>query len=405
LYELFDFFQIYSYNYGNKVQSALSFHSCYILWSLIKFVKEGVPMKTTKIPVSQAVPGMIVADNVYTFSNQLIISGGTKLTDKIITRLKFYSINQLFVRLQEDEVSKSSVKPISNNLYLKQMKSSGEFEEFSSTILNTVDKFHNALDGIANNEGKLDTDSLYRDIKKIMTQGRNNLHVFDMLHCMRDYDDMTYIHSVNVAIICHMFGTWLNFGPRDLETLTLCGLLHDVGKLTIPNEILNKKDPLTQEEYNLLRTHAIRGYNILLPYDINIHIKMSAMMHHERCDGSGYPMGLTSVQIDRFAKIVMIADVYDAMTSSRCYRNPLCPFEVITLFEEEGLTKYEPKYIMTFFDHISQLYQNSTVRLSDDRIGQVVFMNRNTLSKPVIQCGEEFIDLSKFPNLYISEIL
>lgn len=116
-------------------------------------------------------------------------------------------------------------------------------------------------------------------------------------------------------------------------------------------------------------------------------------------------MGLTSVQIDRFAKIVMIADVYDAMTSSRCYRNPLCPFEVITLFEEEGLTKYEPKYIMTFFDHISQLYQNSTVRLSDDRIGQVVFMNRNTLSKPVIQCGEEFIDLSKFPNLYISEIL
>ena len=128
-------------------------------------------------------------------------------------------------------------------------------------------------------------------------------------------------------------------------------------------------------------------------------------MHHERCDGSGYPMGLTSAQIDRFAKIVMIADVYDAMTSSRCYRNPLCPFEVISLFEAEGLTKYEPKYIMTFFDHISQLYQNSTVHLSDGRLGQVVFMNRNTLSKPVIQCGEEFIDLAKYPNLYIAKIL
>lgn len=360
-------------------------------------------MKTKKILVSQAVPGMIIANNVFTFSDQLIISEGTKLTDKIITRLKFYSINQISVQVQE-EVSKSPEKS-APNLYLEQMRSSEEFEEFSSTILKTVDKFHNELDNITNNAGKIDTDSLYRDIKKIMTQGRNNLHVFDMLHCMRDYDDMTYIHSVNVSIICHMFGTWLNFGSRDLETLTLCGLLHDVGKLTIPNDLLNKKDPLTQEEFNLLRTHALRGYNILQPHDINIHIKMTAMMHHERCDGSGYPMGLTSAQIDRFAKIVMIADVYDAMTSSRCYRNPLCPFEVISLFEAEGLTKYEPKYIMTFFDHISQLYQNSTVHLSDGRLGQVVFMNRNTLSKPVIQCGEEFIDLAKYPNLYIAKIL
>ncbi len=362
-------------------------------------------MKTSKIPVSQAAPGMVVADNVYTFSNQLIISEGTKLTDKIITRLKFYSINQIQIRPQEVVGSKPLKKSATPNLYLEQMKTSEEFEEFSSTILKTVNKFQVILDEIADNKGSIDTDSLYRDIKKIITQGRNNLHVFDMLHCMRDYDDMTYIHSVNVSILCHMFGTWLNLGPRDLETLTLCGLLHDVGKLTISSEILNKKEALTKEEYNELKSHATNGYNILKPYDINIHIKMTAMMHHERCDGSGYPMGLTSSQINRFAKIVMIADVYDAMTSSRCYRNPLCPFEVISLFEEEGLTKYDPKYIMTFFDHISQLYQNSTVRLSDGRIGQIVFMNRNTLSKPVIQCDEEFIDLAKFPNLYITEIL
>ncbi|WP_312372643.1 HD-GYP domain-containing protein [Lachnoclostridium sp.] len=362
-------------------------------------------MKTKKIPVNQAVPGMIVAENVYTFSNQLIISEGTKLSDKIITRLKFYSIHQVIVQLQDEMALNPPVNPVNSNLYLGKMRSTEEFEDFSSTVLSTVGRFHNAMDDIANNNGKIDTDSLYRDIKKIMARGRNNLHIFDMLHCMRDYDDMSYIHSINVAIMCHMFGVWLNFGPRDLETLTLCGLLHDIGKLVIPSEILTKKETLTQEEYDLLKSHATRGYKILEQHDINIHIKMTAMMHHERCDGSGYPMGLTSAQIDRFAKIVMIADVYDAMTSSRSYRNPLCPFEVISLFESEGLTKYDPKYIMTLFDHISQLYLNSSVRLSDGRVGQVVFMNRNTLSRPVIQCGEEFVDLIKFSNLYISEIL
>lgn len=362
-------------------------------------------MKTKKIFVQQAVPGLIVADNVYTFSNQLIISEGTKLTDKIITRLKFYSIHQILIQLIDDEVKLTPVTDAASNLYLERLKSSDEFEEFSGTILTTVDKFHNALDHIEDGDGKIDTTALYHDIKSIMTQGRNNLHVFDMLHCMRDYDDMTYIHSVNVAIICHMFGTWLNFGHRDLETLTLCGLLHDVGKLSISNEILNKKETLTKEEYEVLKSHAVRGYNTLLPYDINIHIKMSAMMHHERCDGSGYPMGLTSSQIDKYAKIVMIADVYDAMTSSRCYRGSLCPFEVISMFESEGLTKFEPKYMMTFFDHISQLYQNSTVKLNDGRIGQIVFMNRNTLSRPIIKCGEEFVDLTKSTQLHIKEIL
>ena len=78
--------------------------------------------------------------------------------------------------------------------------------------------------------------------------------------------------------------------------------------------------------------------------------KNAALMHHERCDGSGYPFGLTGNRIDKFAKIVSIADVYDAMTANRCYRDGLCPFEVIAMFEKEGLTQFNPKYILTFLN-------------------------------------------------------
>jgi HD-GYP domain-containing protein (c-di-GMP phosphodiesterase class II) len=101
----------------------------------------------------------------------------------------------------------------------------------------------------------------------------------------------------------------------------------------------------------------------------------------------------------------MIADVYDAMTSARVYRGPVCPFEVISTFETEGLTKYDPKYIMTFLDHLTQLYLHSTVRLNDGAVGQIILMNRNSLSKPVIRIGKDFVDLSNQNDLYISAII
>jgi HD-GYP domain-containing protein (c-di-GMP phosphodiesterase class II) len=124
-------------------------------------------------------------------------------------------------------------------------------------------------------------------------------------------------------------------------------------------------------------------------------------MHHERCDGSGYPLGLGEDRINKYAKIVAIADVYDAMTAARIYRGPLCPFKVISIFETEGLQKYDGKYILTFLEHIATTYMNNRVRLSNGKEGEVVFMNRNSLSKPMIKCGKTFIDLSKEPDIYI----
>ena len=149
----------------------------------------------------------------------------------------------------------------------------------------------------------------------------------------------------------------------------------------------------------------MKGYEVLKDFPIDIRVKYAALMHHERCDGSGYPNGFVAEQIDEFAKIIAIADVYDAMTSSRRYRNAICPFDVIEEFERDGFLKFDAGYLMTFLERIVQSYIHNMVRLSDGREGEVIMINRLSLSRPVVKVGNDYVDLSKDRKLSIREIV
>lgn len=252
----------------------------------------------------------------------------------------------------------------------------------------------------------LDTDLLLTKIKELFASCKTSVELFNMLHNMHSTKDSIYAHSLNVALICRQFGRWLKCDQATLDTLTLCGLLHDIGKLKIPEEILNKPGKYTEEEFALMQKHTLYGLQLLQPLPIDDHIKKSARSHHERCDGSGYPSGLTQEDTDEFAMIVAIADVYDAMTAARSYRAPLCPFQVIAKFEQEGLQKYNPKYILTFLKHIAGIYQNHRVLLSDGRSAKIVMQGTKQLSKPIVQLDDNTcIDLSSESNLIIQTVL
>lgn len=357
-----------------------------------------------RILTQDLVPGMITAEDVFTYNNQLILPKNLELTDKTITKLEFYSI--LSVRIKEESADMdSSAFPADDLIYSEKIKRSPEFIEFKSTFDDSVDKLKISINDLVERHVPLDISSLIDETNRLLNDNPSGIHVFDMLHNMRQYDDPTYAHSVNVALICHVFGTWLDFPESEIELLTLCGLLHDIGKLMIPEEIIGKPDKLTTEEYNVVKTHTLQGYNILKTLDINDHIKNAALMHHERCDGSGYPLGLTGERIDRYAKIVSIADVYDAMTSARVYRGPLCPFQVIGIFESEGLQKYDSEFILKFLEYIVNTYLNNRVRLSNGLEGDIVLINKLDLSHPMVHCGSHYIDLSHEHGLYIEAII
>lgn len=364
---------------------------------------------------------MIVGEDVFSFSNQLIIPNGCVLTDKMITRLEFYSVPYVKIRdsmeeapdaplsyddtANETQLNAISPIPTADRPYSDLIQSSPEFQKFKQDFDDTIDEFKDNINDIVQKGTDINTTSLLKQATDLMQGASNNSDFFHMLHNMRQYDDLTYAHCMNVALISNILASWLNMSQEDIDTATLCGLLHDIGKLAIPDRITKKPSRLTDEEYKIVKTHTIEGYNILKDQNINVHIKNAALMHHERCDGSGYPFGLAGNKIDPFAKIVSIADVYDAMTATRVYRGPLCPFKVIDIFEKEGLQKYEAAYILKFLENVVMTYMNNRVRLTDGTEGDIVYINHAHLSRPMIKSGKRFIDLSVVPELSIEEIL
>lgn len=388
-------------------------------------------MAAKRILTSRATQNMIVADDVYTSDDKLVIPEGTVLTEDIIDSLKEYGVFAIRIKVDEDgnnaaaenekvmpagdEVLNEQRQEIKNSAeqeqesFLKQVKESKEFEVFHSAFVDSVDNLKNVFSKVVMHNEQIDGESILSNVENVVSKGRNSIHILDMLQCMRGYDDVTYVHSVNVALLSNMIGriVYPDISDEELKVLTLAGLLHDIGKMMVPDNIIQKKGRLTLPEYNLVKTHVLFGNNILKGIDnLDPRIAEVAMRHHERCDGTGYPGGYKREQIEPFARIVAIADTYDAMTSDRAYRAAICPFDVIEMFEREGIVKYDVEFLLPFLEKAVQAYMNTNVRLSTNQIGKVIMINKNKFSKPVVQVGDEFYDLSKETNdIVIDKVL
>lgn len=354
-----------------------------------------------RIRIQDLEPGMIAATDVYNRQDQLVLSAGTVLTEKIINKLSIYNI--YFVRIKEiEKVEEAEV----GQSYAEKVRNSEAFKEFHQEFDETVELMQSVISDFASNEVTMDAVNQVVDEAIIMIDAdHKEFNVFDIVHNMRQSSDITYAHSINVAMICHTIAKWVGMSEEEATMAFTCGILHDIGKLRIPDEIINKTEKLTKEEFDLLKTHPIEGYNMLKELPIDKHIKNAALMHHERSDGSGYPIGMKGNDIDKFARIVAIADVYEAATAPRVYRKGLSPFEVFELFEKEGIQKYDTHMIMTFMEKLADTYMLNRVRLSNDMIGKIVFINKQAVSRPVVKCGETFIDLSKETDITIAEII
>ena len=278
-----------------------------------------------------------------------------------------------------------------------------EFIDFKSNCLKICDTLeltlNNIVEGIDNlqNAKTLITDSLdfYRDYV-------NATNILDMLQCMHHFTDTIYLHSLNVGMIASLLGRWLGWAEDDIELLMACGVFHDIGKIKIPDYILDKPDKLTKAEFAIMRAHTLEGYNILKNMDIDERIKDVALRHHRKCDGSGYPNQVDVSELDRFSKVITIADVYEAMTASRSYREAFCPFKVVEMFQRDGYSIYETEYLLTFLRHVVDSYIHSHIALSNGSIAEVIMINKHNLSRPLVFTNEgEFLDLSQRQDISI----
>ena len=348
-------------------------------------------------------PGMILGQDVYNFANQIVVKKGTVLDERTITKLHRFEIPQFMI--EEEVLSIQEANSYHRSSYSERIQNNPAFRRFQANYDTEIISFQNMISCVIEKNQKIDCEALYRQVVMLLKDTGNSINAFDMVQNLRHYDDSTYAHSMNVGLLCNVFADWLELGEEEKKTLTVAGILHDIGKTRVPLEIIQKPARLSEEEYQIIKKHTEYGFAILTENKLDYHIRYTALQHHERMDGSGYPLGLAGNHIDEYARIVSIIDVYDAMTSPRVYRGPTCPFDVIQIFEEEGFQKYDSRYILTFLRRIAESYLNERIKLSDGRTGKLIYINVHALSRPVVMVDGQAIDLRKEKDLKIMEIM
>lgn len=227
----------------------------------------------------------------------------------------------------------------------------------------------------------------------------------ELLDRLRIHDEYTYRHSIGVAVIARWIGHSMNISDSDLQELTEAALLHDIGKLEIPGEILRKPECLTEEEFCLIRLHSEYGRDLLLAAEAgNERYAIIAAQHHEREDGSGYPANLTGERIDYWSKIIAVADVFHAMVSKRSYKQQASALKVMIAMEEDEFGALAPDIVACLQRKVMSLMLGTGIRLSNGTSGRIVMIPYHDPTHPVVEIGGRLVELSKRSDLRIEDM-
>lgn len=181
----------------------------------------------------------------------------------------------------------------------------------------------------------------------------DNLIIINALDKIKKIDQYTFTHSINTAFYSMFIAIWMGLNDQQVINATQAGLLHDIGKIYIPDEILNKSGSLNEEEYEIIKKHTLYGYFLLNEFgDFNQEVKRAVLFHHERADSLGYPFNASPDYVGIISKIVSVADAYDAMTTDRVYKKASEPFEVVNFFSNDGMKIFDNEILKVFLQNI-----------------------------------------------------
>ncbi|TNJ59282.1 HD-GYP domain-containing protein [Paenibacillus hemerocallicola] len=229
--------------------------------------------------------------------------------------------------------------------------------------------------------------------------------LYSVLSGLQAKDDYTYRHNIGVGVISTLIGKWLKLSEADLGLLTTAATLHDVGKIRIDDDILNKPGKYTDEEYSLMKRHAEFGYEIICNTPgIDHQVALVALQHHEREDGKGYPYGITENRITYFSKIVAVADVFHAMTSKRVYKEASPFYQVMQQMLSDSFGRLHPVICNVFVQRMMEMSVGSEVTLTDGRKGRILMVHPGDPVNPSILAADEYIDLRKNHHLHIDRL-
>ena len=231
----------------------------------------------------------------------------------------------------------------------------------------------------------LDLNNARKVVNSCVESVLRNENALLLLTKIKHQDEYTAEHCINVSILSAAFGKHLGLLEGEIRTLALCGLLHDVGKTRIPDEILNKPGALTPAEFKIMREHTTHGRTILMGTSNSLGAAVDvAYNHHERMDGQGYPRGLGAHQIPYFAKVVGLVDTYDAITSNRVYDKGRASMQALDIIHKHRGSQFDKELAEAFIQMIGIYPPGSIVEMLNGEVGVVVESHPKHKLKPKV---------------------
>ncbi|WP_427339787.1 HD-GYP domain-containing protein [Caloranaerobacter sp. DY30410] len=315
------------------------------------------------IAIEDLTQGMKVAKPVYKSNGSVLLSEGIVLKDSYIQKLKELDIKRIYV--YDDEYTQDIIKKDTRDKAKKLIKN----------VMNEL-----------NVSSEVHIDEILIIVNQIIEEILSKDELLIRLEEIRTVDEYTFGHSINVSVLSIITGACLGYTKEKLKELGVGAMLHDIGKVRVPDSILNKPGKLTKQEFLEIKKHTIYGYDILKTIkDISETSRLIALYHHERIDGHGYPLSIKGDEIHEFAKIVSIADVYDALTSDRVYKKRIKNYQAVEYLLTMRGHQFDYDITKIFVNNIALYSIGEGVLLNTGEKGVVIKVNKDFPTRPVIK--------------------
>ena len=338
--------------------------------------------------------GSVLARPVIDSSGMVLLQAGVRVTSSYIGRLISMGYDVLFI--QDDRLEDVEL----------HMSITDQTREAAYKTIENVSKYIES-----GNESSLMVSNIRETVHRMLNDLLFSADILGNLTEIQGYDDYTFHHSVNTTIIGLVLGLASGYSENKLLEFGMGVLMHDIGKVKVPESILNKKTPLMDEEFEEIKRHSAIGFDILRKNnDFSLLSAHIAFQHHEKWDGSGYPRGLIGSEIHEYGKLVAIADVYEALTSKRVYRKAIEPNVAYEYVVSQSNQHFDPQVLEVFKRHIAVYPSSSGIILSNGQRGNVVKQNPAFPNRPLVRVfyqNEERLtapidyNLADYPSLMI----
>lgn len=336
------------------------------------------------IPTFCLKEGMLLGKSIYNRNGSLLLREGGNIKQQYISKIIALDIQGVYV---EDEFSKGiEIENVIND----------------ELRLNTVSKIKDIFIDIQNDSPSLGNSMAMANahVEDMIDELIQNKNVMINMVDIKSFDEYTYHHSVNVCVLSIIIGISLDLTHEELSRLGMAALLHDIGKVFINQELLNKVGKLTEQEFEIMKEHPLRGYQYIKgKFDFPFQTNLGVLQHHEKYDGTGYPQGKIGDEISLFGRIIAVTDVYDALVSNRYYKMALLPSEAMEYIMGGAGTHFDFELVNIFIRKVAAYPLGTCVKLSTGEKGIVVQNYPDASTRPKIRLLDDKTTEDQYLNL------